>query len=289
MGHLLLSILASTLIYVVFKLFGRFEIQRLQAIVFNYWVAFGFGFWLSDSFSFETITSQSWSWLIPIEGVLFIGIFNVMALTVQKHSVTVGSVASRTAMVIPAAFFMFYSPASSFSLLKISGIALACVAVYMSTKKEEGSAIESRYLYLPILLFLGSGLIDLVIGYAQQYLMTSADEILLFIPGIFAVAGTIGTVILIISYVRGTIRWQLRDAVAGIVLGLINYASLYFIMQAIDSGILEQSVFFPVNHMGIIAAGALVGIFIFKESTSRIKLLGLALGMVAILMMMAAK
>lgn len=286
MIYLLFSILSSTLIYVVFKLYPKFGIQTLQAIVFNYWVAFLFGICLIDFEQVGSIHDYDWKWLIPIEGILFITIFNVMALTVQKHSVTVGSVASRTAMIIPAAVFMFLEPENAFSIYKVIGIALALVAVYLSSKKDKAHQIDKRYFYLPLILFIGSGTIDLLIGYAESHLMQSSSEILLFTPGIFLVAGVLGTAVLIYRYrVKKDIRWQWKDVLGGLILGLINYSSLYFILKAMNSKMLDPSIFFPVNHMGIIAAGTIVGLLVFKERISLINWIGIALGFIAILLM----
>ena len=283
MAYFLLSILASTLIFLVFKLFQRFGIQTYQAIVFNYWTAFAFGASLSPGSLSQALVDYNWSWLIPIEGVLFISIFNVMALTVQKHSVTVGSVASRTAMIIPAAVFMFMDPDEGLSVTKISGIVLACAAVYFSSKKSDEVQIDRRYLYLPLALFIGSGLIDLIIGYAQSYLMSHPDEGLIFIPSIFFIAALLGSAFLIYRYVVAkNIKWQVKDLVGGVVLGLINYASLYFILKAMDTGLLHASLFFHVNNMGIIVAGTILGLLAFKEKLRLVNWLGILLGLVAI-------
>lgn len=286
MIYLLLSIVSSTLIYVVFKLFPRFKIQTAQAIVFNYWVAFLFGLSLVDLEQIMSFSSYEWKWLVPVEGILFILIFNVMALTVQKHSVTVGSVASRTAMIIPAGVFMFLEPDEALSFYKIIGIGLACLAVYLSSKKEKGHQIDKRYYYLPLILFIGSGIIDLIIGYAESHLMQNSEEILMFTPGIFLIAGTIGTIALLYRYrVKKDIRWQWKDVTGGLVLGLINYSSLYFILKAMNSKLLDPSIFFPVNHMGIIAAGTFLGLLAFKERISLINWTGIGLGLVAIILM----
>jgi len=289
MVYLLLSILSSTCIYLLFKLFQRWEVQILPAIVFNYFVAFAVGLALIPKGASVNPADYEWSWMIPIEGILFISIFNVMALTVQKYSVTVSSLASRTAMIIPAIVLMVIDPSSSFSVLKVLGIVLALVAVWLSSRKGGQVEMDQRYLYLPIILFVGSGLIDLLLGYAQSHLMQSEEELLLFTPGIFLTAGTIGTVILTYRYaIRKDIRWQLKDALAGVLLGIVNYASLYFILKALDANLLHESLFFPLNHMGIIVASSLMGLFIFRERLSRINWLGLALGLVAITLILLA-
>jgi hypothetical protein len=286
MIYFLLSILASTLIFLVFKLYQRFGIQTYQAIVFNYWTAFLFGLSLIPQEQMTSISEYSWAWLIPIEGILFISIFNVMALTVQKHSVTVGSVASRTAMIIPAVVFMLLDPEQGYSIMKITGIILACLAVYFSSRKPDGVHIDKQYLYLPLALFLGSGLIDLIIGYAQTYLMVHPYEGMIFIPSIFLVAAILGSAILIYRYiVSKDIKWQTKDLIAGIILGLINYASLHYILKAMDTDLLHASLFFPVNSMGIIVAGTILGLLAFKEKLSLINWSGIALGLVAISLM----
>ncbi len=274
----------------MFKMFGRYGVNTFQAIVFNYWVAFLFGVSLVPTQAIEEFSSYSWAWLVPIEGILFISIFNVMALTVQKHSVTVGSVASRTAMIIPAAALMFLDPNEGFSFLKMAGIILAILSVFLSSKQDKNNDVNSKYILLPIILFIGSGLIDLIIGYAQSHLMNTEGERLAFIPGIFCIAAIIGSSILTYRYVvKKNMKWQSKDLFAGLVLGLINYASIFFILKAMDTGLLHASIFFPVNNMGVIAAGTLLGLIAFRERLSLINWLGIALGLGSIAILILSK
>ncbi|NNC83526.1 MAG: hypothetical protein HKN79_08110 [Flavobacteriales bacterium] len=283
MFYFLLSISASTAIFLVFKLFPRFGLQTYQAIVFNYWTAFLFGTTLLPRSGFSGWQDYEWIWLAPIEGLLFISIFTVMALTVQKHSVTVGSVASRTAMIIPAAVFMFMDPQEGFSVLKVIGILLALGAVVLSSKRNEKVTLDQRYVYLPIILFVGSGLVDLIIGYAQGYLMQTPEEAMVFIPSIFLVAAVIGTSFLIYRYrVKKDIQWQWKDVIGGLVLGLVNYASIFFIIKAMDTGLLHTSLFFPVHNMGVILAGTMMGLFAFRERLSVVNWVGIIIGLLAI-------
>lgn len=290
MVYFLLSILFSTLIFLIFKLFNRFGVQTFQAIVFNYWVAFLFGISFIPMETLSNLQFYAWSWLIPIEGTLFISIFTVMALTVQKHSVTVGSIASRTAMIIPAAVLVLLDPEEGLSISKMIGIGLALTSVILSSKRDKDASLDKRYLMLPIILFIGSGLIDLIIGYAQSHLMNTEVERIIFIPSIFGIAASIGTSTLIYRYtIRKDIRWQSKDLIAGIGLGLINYGSIFFIFKAMDTGLLHASIFFPVNNMGIIAAGTLVGLIVFKERLSLINWIGILLGLGSIAILLFAK
>ena len=82
--YLLLSILASTLIFIIFTLVGKYKINTLQTIVFNYFTAFSLGV-ISYSQPLNTyeIIQSKWFYGAIGLGVLFISIFNVMALTAQ--------------------------------------------------------------------------------------------------------------------------------------------------------------------------------------------------------------
>ena len=106
---LVLSIVASTLIFVVFKLFDRFKVNIFQAIVFNYVVACCCGlFFYSDNISFVEITSSSWFLYAMGLGCLFITVFNLMAITTQRSGLSVVSVATKMSLVIPILFGLLY-------------------------------------------------------------------------------------------------------------------------------------------------------------------------------------
>ena len=104
MTALLLSILSSTLIFVVFKLFSRFKVNTLQAIVVNYFVACGTGLLLYDGeIVLQKIPEYPWFLYALALGSLFIGIFNLMAWTTQRSGLSVVSVATKMSVVVPVA------------------------------------------------------------------------------------------------------------------------------------------------------------------------------------------
>jgi multidrug transporter EmrE-like cation transporter len=286
MSFFIASIVSSTLIFLAFKLFPRFGVNRFQAIVVNYWTAFSFGYLLSDKSAWTGLLDKEWIHLVPIEGILFISLFNVMALTVQHHGVSIGSIASRTAMIIPAVMIIILDPLETFSLSKIAAVGLACFAVILCTGKADGKAMESRYIYLPIILFVGSGLIDFGIGYVEHFLITDPADGLVFIPSIFFVAACIGTGIAVWRYAKDkSERFARNDIIGGVLLGIINYASLYFIIKAMETHLISASLFFPVNNLGIVIAGVLMGAFLFSEKLSKKNRYGILLGLLSILLM----
>jgi len=89
---LLLSVLASTLIFVTFKLFERFKINILQAIVANYWVAFSTAIIAyRTSVSIAQLPQFGWFYYALALGALFILVFNLMAITTQQSGLSVVS------------------------------------------------------------------------------------------------------------------------------------------------------------------------------------------------------
>jgi uncharacterized membrane protein len=55
-----------------------------------------------------------------------------------------------------------------------------------------------------------------------------------------------------------------------------------------DTGLLHTSLFFPVNNMGVIIAGTVLGLLAFREKLSKTNWIGIILGMVAISMIILA-
>ena len=152
MIYLALSILSSTGIFVVFKLFNKYKIDTLQAIVVNYITACILGLIHNDkTISVSEIVSSDWFIGVIILGFLFITIFNVMALTAQKNGLSVASVASKMSVIIPI-IFGIYIYHESIGFQKIIGILMALVAVYLTAIKAKDNSAVTQSLYLPILL-----------------------------------------------------------------------------------------------------------------------------------------
>ena len=160
MIYLLLSILSSTIIFILFKLFDRYKINTLQAIVTNYIVACFLGLSLnSNPFSIEAIINSEWFYGALSLGFLFILVFNVMALTAQRNGLSVASVATKMSVVIPVVFGI-YAYNESTNIQKLLGILLALIAVVLVSVKSKSNVRLKSNLLLPIIVFLGSGIID---------------------------------------------------------------------------------------------------------------------------------
>ncbi len=285
MIYLVLAVICNSLLFLILKSFDRFRINTLQGIVVNYAVAGSLGLLLSPvHFSFAALETKTWLWIPPIMGLLFISIFLLIARTAQTIGVSVASVANKMSVIIPVIVaILLYNDSTGF--MKVAGIVLALVAVYFTSKKNDGSSLGLRQLFLPLVVFLGSGIIDALVNFAQQQSVSTADSPL-FIACCFLMAFTGGVLMVSYQLLRKQTTLQPRALIAGIVLGVPNYFSIWCIIEALESNLMESSMLYPVANMGIVVVSTLAAFFIFREKLSPMNLLGIGISIVATLLIM---
>ena len=283
MIFLALGIIASTLIFVIFRLFASYNINTLQAIVVNYFVACSCGvIGYQNSIELSAIPQYNWFYYTLALGALFIIVFNLMAITTQHSGLSVVSVATKMALVIPIAFGLWYykEPLGPF---KAAGIVLALIAVYLvAVKKDSGIILQKRNLVFPMLVFLGSGLIDTSLNFLQNDFITDKSLIPLFSSTIFMTAGVIGIMVLVAQKIKGVLVLEFKNIIAGIVLGIPNYFSIYFLVKALRSDLFDSSGIFTINNVGIVIISTLLGIVFFKEQLSIKNWIGITLAVISI-------
>ncbi|WP_281846668.1 DMT family transporter [Olleya namhaensis] len=286
--YLIFSICASTLIFVIFKVIGKRNINTLQTIVFNYFTAFTCGILSYDSpVIIEDIISSKWFFGAIGLGFLFIAIFNVMALTAQRIGLSVASVASKMSVVIPIIFGLFVYN-ESLGWQKGIGIILALVAVYLASQKEKTNARFSiKSLWLPIILFLGSGTIDTSIKYLETTYVAD-NGIPIFSATIFFIAGLIGIGLLSAKAIQKTFTFDPKSVVAGVILGIVNYYSIYMLLKALNADNFESSTIFTVNNVAIVMLSTLLGLALFKERLLPKNWIGIGVAILSILLVTLA-
>lgn len=284
MIFLLLSVLASSAIFVIFKLFQKFNVNIFQAIVVNYFVACLVGFFgFLHEVNITEVSVKLWFPGTLVLGALFIIVFNLAAITTQRSGLSVVSVATKMSVAIPVFFgIILYNESTGF--MKITGIILALVAVYLSSiKSTEGIKIRKKNLIFPLLVFIGSGIIDTMIKYLEVTYV-AVNEVALFSTTIFAIAGIIGSSILLGQAVMGKLRIRGKNILGGIFLGLPNYFSIYFLVLALRTEGFESSTVFTINNVAIVLFSTLLGIFLFKERLIPKNWIGIILAIISILL-----
>lgn len=286
MIYLVLSVLASSVIFVIFKLFDRYSVNTLQAIIFNYFFASTVGFFgyiLQTDIKIASIPSKPWFAGTIFLGVMFIAVFYLAAITTQRSGLSVVSVATKMSVAIPVIFGITYFNEST-GAVKVIGIILALAAVYLSSiKSRDGIKIKKENLIFPILVFLGSGVIDTTIKFLEASYVEEAD-VALFSSTIFSIAGVVGTTILIFQAIRGSLRITGKNIMGGLILGIPNYFSIYFLVKALRSEGFESSTIFTINNVAIVLLSTLLGIILFRERLIPKNWIGIALAVLSIIL-----
>lgn len=283
MLDLALCVLCSSLIFVIFKLFSVYKVETLYAIITNYVVACfcGFLFYKGDVVVSE-IPGKNWFWGTFSLGVLFIVVFNLIAATAQKVGVSVASVATKMSLVIPVIFGVAMYE-EELGALKILGIVLALVAVYFASFKEKSISIQKASLLLPLLVFLGSGIIDTTIKYMQEIHIEEA-EFPIFSASVFGAAAVTGILFILIKSFKDPIKLNFRNILGGIFLGVPNYFSVFFLLRALQGDTLNSASVFTIINVAVVMFSTLLGILLFKEKISLKNWGGIAMAVVSILL-----
>jgi drug/metabolite transporter (DMT)-like permease len=281
MTNLILGILFFSVILIIFKLFGKYKVDNLQAIIVNYVVASGLGVAISGIENpVEHVVNSPWLLYAVTIGVMFIIVFNLLATGAQKVGIAISTVANKMSVIIPVIFaFIIFGDTVSF--LKISGIVLAIIGVVMTSMQGQKLGFEKKYLWLIVIIFVGQGIADCIFNYAQKYVVEAADA-KIFISTMFFSACVTGIFMLIPKLVQKKSKIELKNVLWGVGLGIPNFLTVYFFFLALESNFLEASQVYPILNMGVIVLSAISGYILFKEKLSVSNWLGIGVSIIAI-------
>lgn len=285
MIFLIASIIVSTLFGISFKVISIKKINSFQVIIINYIVAGSLGFITTKSdVTPLTVFNQSWIWVAVGLGIVFIGSLFVIAETTSKYGISVAQVANRMSVVVPITIAILYY-GDNLTIFKVIGIILAIAAVYLVSHKESASKTAQKFWWLfPLIIFICSGIIDSSINYAQRNLLNETDFDA-FLSTIFATAFIFGVIVLLYQLVIKKETFETRAIPAGIIMGVINFGTMYFIIMALNSKILEASSLFPINNLSILTISTIVSVLVYKEKLSQKNWIGIGLSLAAIVIL----
>lgn len=288
MIYVLLTIVATLLLLVLFKLFQRFNVNVLIAIIVNYITAAVTGIlFLDGTFSVTEIWRSEWLAISTPLGGVFIAIFFCISQTAQRISMSTASVANKMSVVLPVLFSVLYLH-ETITVVKTAGIYLALLAVYLSTRASEHTPNAKGLFWLPLLVFIGSGIIDITINATSAFYITSGHDSALFSISTFLSAFIIGLALIIFQLLVRKINFSAvvtpRNIIGGILLGIPNYFSIFCLLKALDEKMMSSAQLFTLLNLSNVVLAALVGWLFFKEKLGLINLLGIAVAIVAIIL-----
>lgn len=278
MFFLLLSIFFSSCVFFTFKYFNRFGISILPAITFNYLLASAFGYYSSgETTTVNLLAVQPWFLMAVITGSAFILTFFVFAVSTQKVGVAMTVVSSKMSIVLSVAVGIFII-AEPFGILQFVGVLAALIAFYLTNKGTSKEPVERKYLFLPALIFLGTGANDSLMKLSGVY-YPDRDPIQ-FLTITFLSAFIIGLLFLMYRVFRKSVVISWKDTFAGIILAVFNWYSTYFFIKGLY--ILPISIFIPVFNSALVLIAAVSGFFFFGEKLTVLNRIGIVLAVLAI-------
>lgn len=312
MFSLLISVLCSVSIVFIFKYYDRFRIDTFQALVVNYFTCVAVGWLATGRPSLAPLAAVgAWQMAGLVLGGLFIGTFYLVARTAQRVGVSAASVANKMSLVVPVLFNLVVLKLAQrpYTWLNYMGMALALLAILFAALPRRSTArpaladaaatpteaagtaalpetpAESRAgaaWWLPLLLFLSSGAGDSLLNYTSSALLPDQATRALFPLLTFGTAALIGVLLLGTKVLQGTETLAARNVLAGLVLGVPNYFSIYFLIQALSEFGNDGAFVYPLANVTVILLGAVGAALLFREQLGGRGRVGLAAATLAL-------
>ena len=283
MLFLALAIFGSGVIPVIFRAFDEWRVNLFWAIPVNYVTCVLIGSLLSgDGLEVHRLAAQPWILWAALQGFLLAVNFFLLAHTAQRAGVAIAALASRLSVAIPSILaFTLYG--DSLSAVKVAGLSLALVSLYLCTapdKKNIGLRPQLFH-FLPIIVFATFGCYFTILKYLQtSYLDASSYHSYVMSGFVFAFLTSIS-----IGFGKGVIstsEFHRRHVFAGLGLGAVNYAAVYALLRVLSLKGWESSQLYPIYSVGVVAVSTLLALLCFRERLSRQKFLGLGVGVAAV-------
>ena len=282
MIYIAISILLFNLLVVFFKLFEKYNVDNLQALIANYFTSGILSLLLLNE-NDNIVSSLNSEWFIHaiILGILFISIFNIYALGVQKIGVATTSVINKMSFIIPVIFSIVFYENELFSINIFFGVMLALIGIYLSSTNNSSFKFDNKYLWIIFIIFFGQGVVDIVLNDSKFYI--PKNENILFFLILFLSATTTGILIL---FAKKQLRFlKIKNLLWGAVFGIPNFFSIFYFLKALQSDyfIDKSYLIFPLTSVGIVVTTTILGMLLYKEILTRRNLIGIVIAIVSIL------
>ena len=282
MIYIAISIILFNVLVVFFKLFEKYNIDNLQALISNYFISALLSLLLlSENDNIQSSIESEWFIHAIILGTLFISIFNIYALGIQKIGIATSSVINKMSFVVPVVFSIIFYENEVFSLSILFGILLALLGIYLSSTNNSSFNFDKKYLWIILIIFFGQGIVDIILNDSKFYI--PKDENILFFLILFISATTAG--ILILFAKKQISHIKIKNLLWGAIFGIPNFFSIFYFLKALQSDyfIDKSYLIFPLTSVGIVVTTTFLGVLIYKEILTKRNLIGITIAVISIL------
>lgn len=262
------------------RLFERFHLDNHQALAWNYAVAAGTGFAMSSQLdTLPQLVAEPWFGLSLLTGFWFIFTYLLMTTSSQRSGVTITSLSSKLSVVIPTTFgvLLFHE---RLNFIATCGIILSIVALFLVVGRGKSEGKQRIGWALPLVIFFGTGIGDMLMKFTER--LNQSGDTTFMIAFIYFIAMLFGIGIVVFDLIKGKSKWQWKNALGGLGLGIVNYFSSYCMYQGMS--LFDNSFLFPIYNIGVVSVTALTGLLLFKEKLTWKNYLGLAIAIIAVIL-----
>ena len=282
---LLVAILLFTVQTICFKEFSR----RFMKTKADYFFFSGLYFLLvvvilSVIFGFGQVAPQTWLLAMPF-GILFITAMLLYMSAMETGSLSFSALVFSFGLLVPVIIGrLFWNEA--ISPLQILALVLLLSSFYLAggVSVETGRRFNAKWLALAVSAMIGNGLLMVLSKYHQRLL--PGEDVGEFLIVAFATA-TVAAAVL--TGFRHTVRKE----------RLSKFTSLPFVLLAIGAGVttaignwvaftlagrMSAVLLFPVMNGGVVFLSAVFSILFLREKMTRSSVLGMALGLIALVL-----
>lgn len=280
---LLLSIISSSLIFVLFRSFPEWKIDTLQAVIANYFVAFACGIFL---FHDQIPTNNALQLGIPYAimcGALFISLFILMGLSAQKNGVSTTSISVKMSMALSVISVLIVNQ-TSLQWTNVIPLVAAIGGVLLVSIDKAATNASNRNIWMLFVLFFGSAGLDLVLYFAKTQWLPNGFHDGIFAALGFLMAGMMGLIYFMIHRIQGKVRFDRRSWFGGIILGIPNYFSIYLLVKSYNTLNLQPHQILSIANVGVVILTSILGLTVFKEKFTAQKTFGLLLCLAALVL-----
>lgn len=293
----LLAVIFTVMLYLIMRAYPRYQVDSFHAVVFNYYSCVLTGIILTpDLHVFAEVQWAAEGTILTMAlGAMFVVAFMLIGLTAQKVSVSATSLAGNMSLVIPVLFglFVFRNNNKDFTALNYLGLLLALVALALGaiqrSPKDVGQTVnpaqnarQALWIF-PVLTFFASGTNNTLINFLSSKYYPAGHITVFMIIACFG-AVVIGTSVLVYRMIAHGHPLKLRSVVGGLLLGVPNFLSLYFLLLALAAFGNSAAYVFPIYNILTMLVSALAAWVLYKERLNTLNKWGLVLAIVAIVL-----
>ena len=288
MLYLFLSIFSSIAILIIFKIIGKYNIKVIQPIIINYFIASSLGFF-SSGLSPKEVLQISPDWVLPglLIGSLYVFTFFLIGYSTKKAGMALTTIASKMSFVFPMFFSILIDAKDNYSITKLILLLMAIISVFLSVYKKKTKTIDSLFIILlPFILFVLMGIADSLVKFAQNSFIKDESQTSIFSFLIFSFSAIWGLILIMFQKDKKEII-QPKVLITGLILGICNFCSLYFFINALNSLTFNNSLLIALNNMGVVLFSIIIALSFFKEKITKLNQAGIAFVIITFIAIMS--